>query len=302
MKLLPLMSLSIAFFLCSGCVVSKKKYDTLTAAKKRSDLRARELSKKNDEIKQNLKAKTKESNDLSKQLAEFKREYNDIKNQMLESNARKTSVIEDLNRKLSSLSSNNKTAKDSLQKMIARLDKQASNYDEKHLELRKRFGDLEGIEKALTAYSEKLDALEQFITHNFDKNSILNAYVMNDGGVLYVTLDANALFDTKGDALTADGKRVLKIMAAALENQAPVKLVAAANWDASTAPSTAWSLTQKKANKVFTFLSENGISTTEEFSISQEQVKKQKIAESGSSHQMAFILYPPLKPLTQAGT
>lgn len=301
MRILPLLSFSLAFLLCSGCVVSKKKYDSLEAAKKRSDLKARELTKENAGIKQSLKAKTKESNDLSKQLSDFKRDYNDIKNQMLESNARKTSLIEDLNRKLSSLSTNNKTAKDSLQKMIQRLDKRASNYESKQLELRKRFSDLEGIETALAAHGEKLDALEQFISHNFDKNSILDAYVMNDGGFLYLTFDPGSLFDKEGAELTSNSKRTLKIIAAALQNQAPVKLVGAANWDDGTSTGSAWELTQKKANIVFAFLNENGTSSTEHFSIGQEKIEKQKIAESGSSHQLTLVLYPPLKALTQTG-
>lgn len=296
MKAHHLASLFLCLVVTTACV-SKKKYVALQEQKKRSDVKVRELSTTNKDLTAELNKKSKEAKNLGGQLEQLKKEYNEIKNQMLESNARKTSLIEDLNKKLSSLSSNNKAAKDSLQAMLVRLDKRESNYQQKQTELSSKISELDKIETALTAHRESLDELEKFITHNLDKNSILSVYTLRETGMLYITFDENALFNGDGNTIESDGKKALKILGTAMASYSDVHMVAASNWSPASNASEAWTSTQERAAVVMNFLTENHEIDASRFSMSAQRVEQQKVVNN--KHEMAFILYPPLSAITQ---
>jgi len=287
--------LVLSLVLVTGCV-SKKKYVTLQEQKKRSDLKVRELTTTNNELNQQLNKKTKEAKNLDDQLEKLKREYNDIKNQMLESNARKTSMIEDLNKQLSSLSTDNKSAKDSLQSVLGRLNKKEENYRQKQMELSSKIEDLKQIETALKEHKEALDELERFITHNFDKNSILSAYTLRETGMLYVTFNEGALFDEDGE-LSSEGKKALKILGTALENYGDTRFVSASNWSDELSEEQAWMLTKEKSEKVFANIRTNHTISEGALTLSSERINQQKVVDG--KHQLAFVLYPSLKKISQ---
>lgn len=81
-----------------SCVVSKKKYEELSYAKRRSDAKVGLLTKEN-------KNKDGEINDLNGRLDKTLAEFNEMKNSMAESNAMKTSEIDALSGELMGLSS-----------------------------------------------------------------------------------------------------------------------------------------------------------------------------------------------------
>lgn len=291
----PFLILS-SMVLLSGCVVSKKKYEALSSAKKRSDMRVRELSSENRELSQKLESKTKESKKLSSQLDQLKKEYNSIKNQMLENNAKKTTLIEDLNRKLSSLNTDKSALRDSLESVINRLSKQEVKTKDKEQELQKQLDELGGIEEALKNYRIKLADLEQFIVHNFDKNNISGAYTETEKGFLIVTFDPNILFKKKNE-LSNEGKRVLKIIAAACNDQSPVIAKVGGNWNESIEDDKARESLNEKAAAIISYMNESYENDDIDYGVHYAKVEIQKAAEDNVN--AALILYPPLQSLSQ---
>ena len=97
MKKQFLVMLMLPFFLLS-CVVSKKKYEELEYAKRRSDSKVVALDKENSK-------KGKQITQLNSKLDQTLSEYNDMKNSMSESNAMKNTEIDDLSTELMGLSS-----------------------------------------------------------------------------------------------------------------------------------------------------------------------------------------------------
>jgi len=88
--MLPLLLLS--------CVVSKKKYEELEYAKRRSDAKVVVLDKENSK-------KGKHITQLNSKLDQTLAEYNEMKNSMSESNAMKNTEIDDLSTELMGLAS-----------------------------------------------------------------------------------------------------------------------------------------------------------------------------------------------------
>lgn len=87
----------LPFFLLS-CVVSKKKYEELEYAKRRSDAKVVALDKENSK-------KGKHITQLNSKLDQTLAEYNEMKNSMSESNAMKNTEIDDLSTELMGLAS-----------------------------------------------------------------------------------------------------------------------------------------------------------------------------------------------------
>ncbi|MGB0432106.1 MAG: hypothetical protein ACPGLV_16645 [Bacteroidia bacterium] len=296
MKFFKIIFLLVPLMVVSSCV-SKKKYDDLSESKRKSDMRLAQANKENRELEGNLKTKSKEAKKLDNELAELKEEFNDMKNEMLENNARKSSLIEELNRKLSLLSNDHKSAKDSLQSMLARLDKRDKKYKERQKELAKKLGDLDGIDVALNDYSETVQSVEKFISHNIDKNGIPKVYTMLEGGFVKITFDENGLFNSNSQELESDGKRALKIIAAALENNSPINAMILANWSEATSGKDAWIKTEEKANAVFDYLNENSNLSNTNLLVGNEKFIDQKLGNS--DHEIAIIIYPTLNDITK---
>lgn len=99
-----LLILSIVPLMLASCVVSKRKYEELDYAKRKSDAQVRKLGKDNKTLDSKLK----------KTLAE----YNDMKNSMAESNAQKNVEIDQLSTELFSMASDTTSLKEKLHETL----------------------------------------------------------------------------------------------------------------------------------------------------------------------------------------
>ncbi|MFT5749883.1 MAG: chromosome segregation ATPase [Ancylomarina sp.] len=99
-----LLILSIMPLMLVSCVVSKRKYEELDYAKRKSDAQVRKLGKDN---------KTLDSK-LNQTLAE----YNEMKNSMAESNAQKNVEIDELSSELFSMASDTTSLKEKLHETL----------------------------------------------------------------------------------------------------------------------------------------------------------------------------------------
>jgi chromosome segregation ATPase len=99
-----LLILSIMPLILISCVVSKRKYEELDYAKRKSDAQVRKLGKDN---------KTLDSK-LNQTLAE----YNEMKNSMAESNAQKNVEIDELSSELFSMASDTTSLKQKLHEIL----------------------------------------------------------------------------------------------------------------------------------------------------------------------------------------
>jgi peptidoglycan hydrolase CwlO-like protein len=103
-----LFALSIIPLLITSCVVSKKKYEELEFAKRRSDAKMHALDEENTKKKEEIE-------DLNSKLNKTLAEYNEMKNSMAESNAQKNSEIDNLSTELIDLASDTTTLKTRLE-------------------------------------------------------------------------------------------------------------------------------------------------------------------------------------------
>ncbi len=109
-----LILLSVATtILLSSCVVSKRKYEEMAFAKRRSDAKLSALGKENDRNKKSL-------SDLRSRLDKTLADYNEMKNSMAESNAKKNTEIDELSSELQGLASDTTSLKTRLEETIER--------------------------------------------------------------------------------------------------------------------------------------------------------------------------------------
>ena len=133
-----LLILSIMPLILVSCVVSKRKYEELDYAKRKSDAQVRKLGKVN---------KTLDSK-LDRTLAE----YNEMKNSMAESNAQKNVEIDELSSELFSMASDTTSLKEKLHETLG-------NYkfaQERNTENEARITKLNNQVKVLKAESAQL--------------------------------------------------------------------------------------------------------------------------------------------------
>lgn len=110
---IKLLVLSLASLMLTSCVVSKKKYEELEYAKRRSDAKVTALDKENSKKKKQI---TQLNSKLDKTLAE----YNEMKNSMAESNAKKNTEIDELSTELMGLASDTTALKSRLQETLGK--------------------------------------------------------------------------------------------------------------------------------------------------------------------------------------
>lgn len=100
MKTKQIIGLLILAVGLSSCVVSKKKYEALNMAKQASDRKVRSLLKNKKELEQSLENKETAINSLQGKMRTLKEEFNNLKYDMSASNAKKSSEIDKLTKKL----------------------------------------------------------------------------------------------------------------------------------------------------------------------------------------------------------
>jgi peptidoglycan hydrolase CwlO-like protein len=118
-----IVSLSVSVLL-SSCVVSKKKYEELEYAKRRSDSKVRALDKENTQ-------KDEKISSLNGKLDQTLAEFNEMKNSMAESNAMKTSEIDALSTELMGMASDTVRLKEKLSSTLE-LYRRAKNQNVSH--------------------------------------------------------------------------------------------------------------------------------------------------------------------------
>ncbi|MPQ47927.1 hypothetical protein GCQ56_13020 [Marinifilum sp. N1E240] len=133
-----LLVLSLVSLMLSSCVVSKKKYEELEYAKRRSDAKVSALDKENSK-------KKKQIGDLNSKLDKTLAEFNEMKNSMAESNAMKNSEIDGLSTELMGLASDTTALKTRLDETLEKYNKiinQNSNNESKIADMMKQVQDL----------------------------------------------------------------------------------------------------------------------------------------------------------------
>lgn len=112
----------------SSCVVSKKKYEELAYAKRRSDAKVVALDKENSK-------KGKHINQLNSKLDQTLAEYNEMKNSMSESNAMKNSEIDEMSTELMGLASDTTELKVKLMETLDKYNMALNQNDENNTKI-----------------------------------------------------------------------------------------------------------------------------------------------------------------------
>lgn len=282
--------------LTTGCVVSKKKYDSLADAKKRSDQRARQLQKENGNLSQQLNKAENQARKLDNELDQLKKEYNQIKNQMMASNAEKTNAITQLKQQVATLSTDKSSLKDSLETAISRYQRKSSKLREKKMAMEQEISEIEGYKRTVATYQERLEKLEASMQNLVNKNNIEGVKPFLQEGKMVITFDNEALFTASG-ALSSNGKRTLLIIGGLMDKYDYLLLDVAGNWAGSVDKSTAWNTTCDRAGLVYAFLLEKGHSSIERFAISGEKINDQSIGDK--EYASALVMYPELDTFIQ---
>ncbi|WP_461633324.1 hypothetical protein [Labilibaculum euxinus] len=117
----------LPFFLLS-CVVSKKKYEELEYAKRRSDAKVVALDSENSK-------KSTQITELNSKLDQTLAEYNEMKNSMSESNAMKNTEIDDLSTELMGLASDTTELKVKLMETLDKYNSALNLNEENNLKI-----------------------------------------------------------------------------------------------------------------------------------------------------------------------
>ena len=117
----------LPFFLLS-CVVSKKKYEELEYAKRRSDAKVVALDSENSK-------KSTQITELNSKLDQTLAEYNEMKNSMSESNAMKNTEIDDLSTELMGLASDTTELKVKLMETLDKYNSTLNLNEENNLKI-----------------------------------------------------------------------------------------------------------------------------------------------------------------------
>lgn len=145
-KILALSLLPLFLF---SCIVSKKKYEELEYAKRRSDAKVVALDKENSK-------KGKQINQLNSKLDQTLSEYNEMKNSMSESNAMKNTEIDDLSTELMGLASDTTELKVRLLETLDKYNSALNRNEENNVQI-------SGLLKQISVLKQESSKLSQDI-------------------------------------------------------------------------------------------------------------------------------------------
>lgn len=195
----PLAAILISISL-QGCV-SKKKYESLQAAQRRSSMALREAKKENSQLKQDLKTSTNKSRSLDTQLGQLKKEYSRLKNSMSRNNAKKDTEISQLTERLQGLSSDKNALKDSLEAAIGRFKKREKSLQLKEDSLSGQILMVRQLDAALNTYNTELTRLYNSVSNGLKDHEDEGLLVLRDENSVKVTIP-QGLLETKAGKLT----------------------------------------------------------------------------------------------------
>lgn len=141
----------LPLFLMS-CVVSKKKYEELEYAKRRSDAKVVALDKENSK-------KGKDLVSLNSKLDQTLAEYNEMKNSMSESNAKKNTEIDDLSTELMGLASDTTELKVRLMETLEKYNSALNTNDENNAKIAGLLNQIEELKLESGNLSQKLNTV-----------------------------------------------------------------------------------------------------------------------------------------------
>ncbi len=122
MKLKYIIGSFILALTLSSCVVSKKKYDTLSRAKFASDRKVRTLLREKGKLQRTLEENQQRVLSLKNNLRSLKEEFNNLKYDMSASNAKKSSEIDKLSKKLNNTLKDKESFSEKTQELKDNLD------------------------------------------------------------------------------------------------------------------------------------------------------------------------------------
>lgn len=186
--------LSMLPFFFLSCVVSKKKYEELEYAKRRSDAKVVALDKENSK-------KGKQITQLNSKLDLTLAEYNEMKNSMSESNAMKNTEIDDLSTELMGLASDTTELKVRLMETLDKYNSALNLNDENN---EKISGLLKQIEE-LKLESSKLsqDLKTATIDADWEKKKIATEIKKNSD---LISMKDKEIENLKAEIKEKDGK------------------------------------------------------------------------------------------------
>ncbi|MBN2598548.1 MAG: hypothetical protein JXR82_17350 [Marinifilaceae bacterium] len=183
----------LPFFLLS-CVVSKKKYEELEYAKRRSDAKVVALDNENSK-------KGKCITELNSKLDQTLAEYNEMKNSMSESNAMKNTEIDDLSTELMGLASDTTELKVRLMETLDKYNSTLNLNEENNVKIS---GLLKQIDE-LKLESGKLnqDLKKAGIDADWEKKKLSNEIQKNSDLIVIKNKEIETL---KAEIVEKDGK------------------------------------------------------------------------------------------------
>ena len=135
-----IIALSLLPLLLFSCVVSKKKYEELEYAKRRSDAKVVALDKENSK-------KGKQINQLNSKLDQTLSEYNEMKNIMSESNAMKNTEIDGLSTELMGLASDTTELKVRLTETLEKYNSALNRNEENNVKISSLLKQIESLKQ-----------------------------------------------------------------------------------------------------------------------------------------------------------
>ncbi|PKQ62281.1 hypothetical protein BZG02_13275 [Labilibaculum filiforme] len=177
-----------------SCVVSKKKYEELEYAKRRSDAKVVALDSENSK-------KGKYITELNSKLDQTLAEYNEMKNSMSESNAMKNTKIDVLSTELMGLASDTTELQVKLMQTLDKYNAALSLNDENNLKISELLKQIEGLKLESSQLTQDLktagvdaDWEMRKLTNEIKKNSEL------------VSLKDKEMENLKAEIIEKDGK------------------------------------------------------------------------------------------------
>lgn len=193
MKKQYLILLMLPFFLFS-CVVSKKKYEELEYAKRRSDAKVVALDSENSK-------QGKQITQLNSKLDQTLAEYNEMKNSMSESNAKKNTEIDDLSSELMGLASDTTELKVRLLETLDKYNSALNLNEENNMKISNLLKQIEGLKLESGKLSQDLKAAS--VEADWEKKKIATEILKNSN---LISMKDKEIESLKAEIKEKDGK------------------------------------------------------------------------------------------------
>lgn len=236
-----------SLLLASSCVVSKKKYEALDA------LRRHQLDS------------------LNGILAETHADYNRHRNMLAESDARKTSAIDSLERERRRLSSDTLSLNNRLRDAVLEYNAEKSKLVGMEKDMNRKAALVDSLSKSLSEKQVQLDELTKMIDDNKKQvdelrntiNSALGAFDNSElnvsirDGKVYVAMEEKLLFKTGSADIDKKGVDAVKKVAEVLEKNPNIDILIEGHTDNVGKADYNWKLSSDRALSIVQLIQAN---------------------------------------------